>query len=702
MIYRITLFVLLFCGWAGRSMSQTYPRPEIQMEDFIENLFNLQSADANYEDLYEQLLLLYSNPIDLNDATADELRNTYILSEEQVQELLKRRQKTGKLLSIYELQSIPSFDLKTIYALTPFAVVNETPLNQDNKGIWKRIISEPNNSLILRASRTLEEQKGYTQAEPNANGESPVRYEGDPNKIFLRYRVSHVKDFSIGFTGEKDPGEKLKWNPDTKQYGLDFWSAHLMLENKGIFKKIVVGDYQYMFGQGLVYSAGFAVGKGSEPITTVRRSSIGIRPYTSVLEGLFFRGGAATIGFKNLEITALVSRKSVDGNIQSSSDTIDNDFIENFSSSINITGFHRTPTELRNKQSNREDMLGTSIIYKEKTGKWELGAMATTIQYQFPIIRRPTVYNQFDFNGDNNQNLSFSGQYNYQNFSFFGESALSKGGGHASVAGLVGSIGRGLDISMVGRNYSKDYHAFYSNGFGEATRNVNERGIYWGIKYRAHPKWLVAAYYDRFSFPYLAFQADGPSWGDEYLSRITFAPSRTTSFFIQYRNESKLRNLSGNDGLTDILVPTRRQNWVIQADAKATNWLSVRTRVQGSLWKQEKGKPETYGLAISQDLNLDFGKFSISNRFSLFDTDDFNNRQYLYEKNVLYAFSIPALNGRGVRVYSLIQFSPNRKIDLWIRVARTIQRDAKTIGSGNELINGNQRTDVVVQFRYKF
>ena len=684
------------------SKAQTYPRPEIQVEDFIENLFNLQSADANYEDLYEQLLLLYSNPIDLNLASPDDLRNTYILSEQQVQELLKHRQKTGKFLSIYELQSIPSFDLKTIYALLPFAIVNETPMNQDNKGLFKRILSEPNNSVILRGSRTLEDQKGYTKANPDRSGNSPSRYAGDPNKLFVRYRVSHVKDFSIGLTAEKDPGEQLKWNPKTNQFGMDFWSAHFMLENKGIFKKIIVGDYQYMFGQGLVYSAGFSVGKGSEPITTVRRSSIGIRPYTSVLEGLFFRGGAATIGFKNLEITALVSRKYVDGNIQTANDTIDNDQIENFASSINITGFHRTPTELRNKHSNREDMLGTSIIYKEKSGKWEIGALATTIQYQFPIIRRPTVYNQFDFNGDRNQNLSFTGQYNYQNFSFFGESAISKGGGHATVAGLVGSIGRGLDVSMVARNYSKDYHAFYSNGFGEATRNVNEKGIYWGLKYRAHPKWLLAGYYDRFMFPYLSFQADGPSWGDEYLSRITYSPSKTVSFFVQYRNESKLRNLSSNSTPTDILVKTRRQNWVIQADAKATTWLSVRTRVQGSLWNQEKGSPQTYGIAISQDLNFDFGKISLSNRFSIFDTDDYNNRQYLYEKNVLYAFSIPALYGRGVRFYSLLQFSPNRKIDVWIRVARTIQRDAKTIGSGNELINGNQRTDVVVQFRYKF
>jgi hypothetical protein len=682
--------------------AQSYPRPEIQMESFVENLFNLQSTDANYEDLYEQLLLLYANPLDLNEATPNELRNTYILSEQQVQSLLLHRQKTGRLVSIYELQQIEGFDLQTIYSLMPFVMVEERDNTKDNRGIWKRIREEKNNSVISRVSRSLETPKGFSAAEPASDGSLPSRYLGDQYKIFTRYRINHPKDFSFGFTCEKDPGEQFKWDPKAKQYGMDFWSGHAMIENQGVFKKILIGDFQYMFGQGLVYSAGFAVGKGAEPITTVRRSSLGIRPYTSVLEGMFFRGGAVAAMFKNVEVTAMASRKFVDGNILGQSDTIDNDFVENYSTAINITGFHRTQSELDRKQTNREDMLGASVIYKEPTGRWELGVLATTVKYQYPIIRNQTMYNQFDFNGDQNNNLSLSGQYNYQNFSFFTEAATSKSGGHAAIAGMVGSLGPGLDVSMVLRDYSKDYHAFYSNGFGEATRNTNERGIYWGLKYRLHPKWVVGAYYDRFVFPYLAYLADGPSWGDEYLARLTFTPSRTLSAFIQYRDEKKLRNLTDNQTVEDFLVPTRRQNWVFQADAKANSWLSFRTRVQGSFWHQEKGEAQTTGIAISQDLNFDFGKLSISNRFSLFDTDDYNNRQYLYEKNVLYAFSIPALYGRGIRYYMLFNYSVTRRIDLWFRWAQTVQRDAKSIGSGLEEINGNSRTDVVAQIRYKF
>jgi hypothetical protein len=700
---RLSRFLLIMTTLAivsPRATAQTYPRPEIQVEDFIENLFNLQSTDANYEDLYEQLLLLYSTPLDLNSATPEELRNTYILSEKQVQSFLRHRQKTGRLLSIYELQSIESFDLQTIYNLAPFVTVTETSPALDNRGFWKRLTTEKNNSLIIRSSRTLERQEGYRDAPADAQGQKPARYLGDPNKWFVRYRVSHGQDFSLGFTGEKDAGERVRWSPSQRQYGADFWSAHLMLENRGIFKRVLAGDYQFMFGQGLVYSAGFAVGKGAEPITTVRRANMGLRPYTSVLEGLYFRGAAATLGFRNLEITVLSSIKRLDGNVEQTDDTTETDFSDDFVTSINITGFHRTPSELENRMTNRETMLGITTRYRDPKGRYEWGVLGTTVQYQFPVIRQENLYNRFDFNGSQNQNFSVQGQWNVENLSFFSEAAVSRSGGHAVVAGMVGSLGRLVDFSMVVRDYARNYHAFYSNAFGEATRNQNERGIYWGLKYRLHPRWLLAAYYDRFQSPYLAFQADGPSFGQEYLARLTYTPSKTVSLFFQYRDESKLRNLAGDNLPMDVLVPTRRQNGVIQADLRANKWLGFRMRVQTSRWDQETGA-RTYGIALSQDVNFDLGKWSISNRFSLFDTEDYNNRQYLYEKNVLYAFSIPALYGRGSRAYCLVQYNATRKLDLWFRIARTWQRDRKTTGSGLEEIDGPIRTDAVLQIRYK-
>ncbi|NVK85354.1 MAG: helix-hairpin-helix domain-containing protein, partial [Cytophagia bacterium] len=94
-------------------------------------------------------------------------------------------------------------------------------------------------------------------------------------------------------------------------------------------------------------------------------------------------------------------------------------------------------------------------------------------------------------------------------------------------------------------------------------------------------------------------------------------------------------------------------------------------------------------------------KFVFSGRIAIFDTEGAKNRQYAYERDVLYSFSIPAYSGEGIRNYLLIQYKLNRKIDVWARIARTTFYDRDEIGTGLETIDGDQRTDVKFQIRYK-
>jgi hypothetical protein len=99
---------------------------------------------------------------------------------------------------------------------------------------------------------------------------------------------------------------------------------------------------------------------------------------------------------------------------------------------------------------------------------------------------------------------------------------------------------------------------------------------------------------------------------------------------------------------------------------------------------------------------VDIGRLKVSTRFALFDTDNYDNRQYVYEKDVLYAFSIPAYFDRGTRNYILFQYQANKKLDLWMRYARTALRNEKTISSGLEEINQPHKSEVKMQVRYKF
>ena len=116
-----------------------------------------------YEDLYETLLQYYQTPINLNTATREELRSLLLLNENQITTLLNHRQANGDLLSVYELQSIEGYDLRTINAHSALRERAEQRGQQlAGATLWQRIAREDNNALYLRYERVLQQRQGYT------------------------------------------------------------------------------------------------------------------------------------------------------------------------------------------------------------------------------------------------------------------------------------------------------------------------------------------------------------------------------------------------------------------------------------------------------------------------------------------------------------------------------------------------------------
>ncbi|MEM8895654.1 MAG: helix-hairpin-helix domain-containing protein, partial [Bacteroidota bacterium] len=60
----------------------------IDLERFVEYLFQVQDIDVSYEDLYESLYLLYTNPLNLNNTNAEELASIFLLNPSQINNLL--------------------------------------------------------------------------------------------------------------------------------------------------------------------------------------------------------------------------------------------------------------------------------------------------------------------------------------------------------------------------------------------------------------------------------------------------------------------------------------------------------------------------------------------------------------------------------------------------------------------------------------
>ena len=645
------------------------------------------------KDLYEYLQLAYSDPINLNDATSEDLLSLYILNQRQVQNFMDYRDTNGPLLSIYELQAIAGFDVVTIHKLLPFVITEERRF--DTRSLLKRIAQEDNKVLIFRSERTLEEAQGFKKEVSDTDGVSPPRFDGDRNKLYARFRTSKSKDFSIGLTMEKDAGERFNFDNGVKRYGPDFLSYHLYFENQGRWKTVVLGDYNIQLGQGLILGAGFNPGKGSETITTIRRPNTGIRPYTSVLESGFFRGGAATYSLGNIDLTGFYSNHFLDAGIQSDSTLTD---LDEFISSIQQSGLHRTNTELNSKDQVREEVIGSNLTYNSRNRNFTLGFSFVNSEYNIPLLRRPNDYNQFEFQGGHNYTGSLFSNFLWQNLNLFGETAISKSGGIGAIGGLIASLSDEISVSLVLRNYQRNFHSFYGNAFGESSRNINEKGIYWGLKISPWRQITFTAYYDYFRFPYLRYRSEAPSDGHEYLARLTFRPRKDFRIYAQYRQESKERN---TDLIANLQLLARgiKRNYLINLDYEPNDVISLKSRVQ---WSDFTIQDElTHGFALIQDFNFTINKLKIGTRFVLFDSDDFDNRQFAYEKDVLYAFSIPAYSGVGIRNYLLLQYALGKKTTIWFRIARTRRNDTNEIGSAPNKIDANHKTDLKFQIRYK-
>jgi hypothetical protein len=687
---------------AAPARAQELPRRAPDLDRLTQELFaEIQSDQVPYEDLYETLLQYYQTPVNLNSASREDLRALLLLSEAQITNLLKHRQETGPLLSLYELQAVPSWELRTIYRVLPFVTVQADDPNRARGPLWQRIQNEENNALFVRHERVLQQRKGYAAAD-TFQGRPTSRYLGSPDKLLVRYRVSHAHDFSLGFSAEKDAGEAFTWQPKLGQYGPDFLSAHFFLQERGRLKTLALGDYQLQFGQGLLLSSGLAVGKGAETITTLRRSSVGVRPYPALLENTFFRGAAATYQLaRRWEATVFASNKSIDANLKQRTDSLTQ--YDEFGSSLQYTGFHRTASELADRHVLQESVAGGNLGYLSHDGNLALGFTAVGTHYGTPLLKRAEPYNLYEFSGQNNLALGAHYSYVWRNLLLFGEAARTAGGGLGTINGLLASLGPRVDAAVLMRHYDVDFHTIYGNALSESSRNINESGLYMGLKLRPVARWEVSTYFDQFWFPWLRYRVGAPSRGDDALLRIAFTPNKTSLLYAQYRVRLKPRDLNSSLG-RPVPLPGQqlRHSLLMYYDTQPTPKLGLRTRLQGSRLRDDDNLPWRSGYALSQDATVQVARrVQLAARYAVFDADDYDTRQYVFEQDVLYAVSIPALYGQGTRAYVIAQVTVSKHLTIWLRYADTHYRHQATVGTGLEQIQGNARSEIKMQVRYK-
>ncbi|MDP4268126.1 MAG: helix-hairpin-helix domain-containing protein [Bacteroidota bacterium] len=649
-------------------------------EDYAEKTNQI----IDYTSFAEGLDDIREHPVDLNKASPEDLKKIPFLTDIQINNLLNHIDKNGKLLSLYELQSIEGFDDETIQKILPYVKIN----TDDNirKLRFSDIFHNSKNQLYFKYQEVLQKQKGY-QSDDNTGTSS---YPGSPAKLYTRYRMTIPNKLSLGITAEKDPGEEF-FNGSQKN-GFDFYSAHLFIKNSGFIKELAIGDYSAQFGQGLTLWNGFLYGSSSG-IAFIKKNAGGLKPFTSCDENNFMRGIASTLKFSNVEATFFYSNHKIDANAFT-----DTTGAISFSS-LQESGIHATQSQLKNKDAVGEEIAGSHLAWVSSKLTIGITGYRTLFDGNFQKTEKP--YNFFEFSGNLNYNAGFDYNYIYRNMNFFGESSVSKSYGKATINGLLICPDRNLSFMILNRYYEVNYQSLYNNAFSQNTKNANESGTIMAVEFNPVAKCFYYGSYDVFRFPWLRYNIDAPSKGYEANSQLTIKPDKKTEMYIKWKRMSKQLNNSENPS-HHTLIDCTRDSYRFHISYPASEYFTFRDRVELSIYNTNDTKSKGYLIYHEIIFKKFRSPLSFSFRYSLFSTDDYNSRIYSYESDLLYNYSIPFAYYSGMSCYFNVKYKISKGISAWIRLSNVHYTNRSTIGSGPEQIDGNNKTILKAQVRIEF
>ena len=689
----------------------------------VEHLAEDSDDEMDYEDLLDNYIFLSDNPVNLNSEEAMRLVELHLISTFQYEELQKYRRYYGDFLFLEELEMVESFDEQTVAIIKPVVCIKKD--QSKDKITLNKMARYGKHQLVGRYEQVLEQQQGYAPIDDSALLAKPnSRYLGSPQKLQFKYTYNYRNKIRAGFTLEKDAGEMFFTDKvsDTiqklldSQYhrGFDFIGFHLYAKDLGIVKAAALGDYQLAFGQGLTLWSGMSFGKAGAG-SSVMKQGRGLTAKASASEYGYMRGAAVTLGGGPFSGTIFYSNRLVDANI-SVADTLDNE--AELVSSLQETGYHRTIGELQDRHAIRQQIIGGHLAYA--IAHFEVGYTAHHTWLSVPLELRPSHYNQFYFQGSQLTNQGVDFKYVKGKYAVFGEMAMSmnfdstalrpidklRAQGPLAFAGLVGVTVKPagyLNFTVMYRDYGKAYQNLYSNAFGEGSRNQGQRGVYLGVEVAPAPYWNLLAYVDQFQFTWLTSQVNAPSRGHDYYLRVSHSFNRNTSAYLQFRSKTKMKNSTDGQVFSHYPIFYTKNTVRFNINYKIGRDFTAGNKAEYAHYRNDDGSNE-HGYFLCQDIAYkpEYKPYSLTFRYAIFDAKDYNTRIYAYENDVLYSFSVPALYGKGMRVYLLGKVKLFNALTLYARIGRTIYSDRDQIGSGLTLIEGNHKTDLKVEAIWKF
>ncbi len=668
-----SLFIIPACSAQNPSENLI----EEVLEDLsVNNDINNSVNSLNWENELEELSNRLQEPVNLNSATREQLEQFPFLSDIQIEHLLAYIYIHGQMETIYELQLVEELDRQTIQYLLPFVCIKA--INNEPAFRWKTMLKDAGrygkNEVLTRLDIPFYKRKGYEHTYLGPSVYNSVKYT-------FRYR----DQLYAGGVAEKDAGEPFAALHN--RYGYDYYSFYLLLQNCGRVKSLAVGNYRLSFGQGLVMSTDYLMGKTIYASSFNNRSA-GIKRHSSTDEYNYFRGVATTVALtKRLSVSAFYSHRNMDGVVTDGEIT-----------SVYKTGLHRSRKEADKKNLLTSQLTGGNVSYQQNHIR--LGITGVYYVFNRPYEPELTGYSKYNIHGNHFYNLGIDYAYRWRRFSFQGETAIGKQG-WASLNRLQYSPVQDIQFMLIHRFYSYDYWAMYAHSFGEGSTVQNEQGYYVGLETTPFSHWRFFVSFDLFSFPWKKYRINKPSRGTDGLIQATFTPRTNLSMYLKYRYKQKERDLTGSK--VTLTLPIFHHQLRYRLNYSLNDVFSSRTTLDyNHFHSQDRAATKGYQVTQMISSQLPWTRLFADVQGSYFCTDDYDSRVYVSEKGLLYTFYTPSFQGRGFRCAVRLRYELNKHWLFITKFGETIYLNRNEIGSGNDLIYGNKKADIQMQLRIKF
>lgn len=674
----ISILVFFLCQKQFAQEINTVSKEQI-IERIAESYAEELSEETDISSVLNDLEYYSENQLNLNVATREQLERLHLLTSFQIESLIAYRQKVGQIYSVYELLAIEGFNVSLADDLGNFVAF-------DAPGEVKRTYLKQ--EIDMRVSHLFEKVEGFK--EDNAGEKN---FSGIQPKLYLRYRAEKGEKLQAGITAENDPGEDFF--SGSNKSGFDFYSGFVSWKGNKALKNIIVGDFQAKFGQGLTLWSGYGGRKSTEAIS-IRTLGQGIRPYSSAEENSFLRGAAATFNLGDFNLTTFYSNKNVDANV-TLTDSANRPLVV---SSLQTSGYHRTNNEIADRDVLNVQTAATNANYMYK--QFSAGVSGVYQKFNLPLEPDLALYNQFYFRGKENYNVSANFLWILKRANFFGEAAVSKSGGKALLVGVEAQPVNEFGVSILYRNYAKDFHSVGGSAFSESGEVRNEKGLYAGLFLLPFPKFKVTAYLDLYESPWLKYTSLRPVKGSDFVVQTDYTLSRKVSMYLRFKTESVNRNSSLSATIKDD-IPVESNKLRYNLEWKPTKFFNVRFRTEWTGYSKADTMAQGWLCLADLIAKSPDDRFAATFRASYFDTEDYDSRVYAFENDVPYSFYIPAFYLNGFRFYLNLKAKATENLTFYLKASQTRYiGDVQSISSGDSKIESNHRTDLKFHVRYQF